>query len=425
MRMLPLIAQRLIPIGALVFTALTLFSETFSNAPSGTTSAHLDGVLSKRPVTFYKDVIPIAQDKCQSCHREEGGGPFPLVQYADFLPVIGRIEMAIESGRMPPWNLDPAVGAWRDNRLLSTVQRQIFLEWIRRGFPEGNPSDAPPARTWASGWQIGEPDHVITIPRAFGIPSSGSLPYRYVEITTSFPEDRWIQAMEIRPTAPSVVHHALVFVQPDDAPMRYEDFGLNGFFAAYGPGHDGIVYPAAFAKRLPAGAKLLIQLHYTPNGTAASDKTAIAFKFADAAPEFEVNTAAAASSDFLLWPLLRNQKVFAAYTFADSVSIIGFAPHMHLRGQAMRYELVSPDRNSSSLLLNLPKFDFHRQEEYFLQAPLDVPAGSVLRVTGIFDNSPSNPHNPAPLKFVRFGHQVEQEMMTGFFHYAVKNPELH
>jgi hypothetical protein len=370
-------------------------------------------------LTYNERIFEILQRNCISCHRVGGGAPFPLQSYRDASSRTQLIRSALEQRRMPPWFAEPAPGRWSNDRTLAEVDRLAILEWIRIGAPEGVLHAAPPVPTPESGWDVGTPDAVLRIPAPVKIPATGTIPYQYLHLQTHFEEDRWITAMQVRPSAPEVVHHILVFVEDAPGPPR---LGLDGFFAAYGPGNTGITFPPGHAKRLPRGARLRFQLHYTPNGTAVEDATELALVFRDGPPEHVVETGAIANANFRLLPWLDNQRVSAETMFSRPTRLLGFLPHMHLRGKAFAYEILHSDGRSESVL-RVPRYSPHWQLEYLLNEPLTVPSGSRLRATGWFDNSARNPHNPDPNRFVPFGEQIFDEMMVGYFHYVVDGSE--
>jgi hypothetical protein len=402
--------------------ALSLVAIAGCVPQSGSGSVQQSALASNEGITFHNRVSGILQENCQACHRPEGGAPFSLVAYEDAFAHRAMIRSAVEAGRMPPWFADPAVGHFSNDASLSAEDRRDLLAWIEAGAPAGDPRHAPPPKSWPVGWNIGEPDYVLRIPEPISIPATGRLPYQDVEIVTTFTEDKWVQAMQILPTAVPVVHHVLVFMDEPAAPgerVRRQN-ALEGFYAAYGPGGFGIEYPEGMAKRLPAGATLRFQLHYEPHGEAVTDQTAIGFVFADAPPPQIIETGAVATQRFLIPAGSPNTEVSAELAFDQPRTILGFVPHMHIRGKAFRYDLIHPD-GREEVLLNVPNYNFHWQLEYFLAEPLHVEAGSKLRATGWFDNSTANHHNPDPTKDVRFGPNTDDEMMIGYFHYLVDN----
>lgn len=371
-------------------------------------------------ITFHNRVETIFQDNCQACHRPEGGAPFALVSYDDAYRYRTMIRDAVAARRMPPWHADLTVGHWMNDRSLTEGDLQDLIAWIDAGAPRGNPADAPPPRQWVQGWHIGEPDFVTAIPEAIQVPATEELPYQDVFVRTDFGEDRWIQAMEIRPTAPGVVHHVLVFIEPPVQPGERQQMAnaLEGFFAAYGPGYLGVEYPEGTAKLIPAGSTLRFQLHYEPNGRDEVDQTEIGFIFADSPPQRVVDTRAASNPRFLIPAGHPNYEVSAEYTFRESGDLLGFVPHMHIRGKSFRFELIN-EHGGEQALLYVPEFNFHWQTEYLLAEPITVTPGMRIRATGWFDNSPDNPNNPDPTKDVPFGLRTDEEMMIGYFHFLV------
>ncbi len=382
-------------------------------------------------VTYHNRVSRILQRNCQECHRAGGAGPFPLERYEDAKEMSAMIGYVVENGVMPPWFAAPSVGRWANERSLPERDKKALFDWVAAGAPEGDARDQPLSRSWESDWRIGTPDAILEIPEPVEVPAQGVVDYRYVYVKTDFPEDRWIQKMEIQPTAPRITHHVLVFLEepgrkddddetrkPDEPPAQG---GLEGYFASTVPGQQPSVYPPGMAKLLPKGAWLKFQLHYTPNGEAAVDRTRMGFVFAKERPRFVVETASAAETEFEIPPGAENHPVSGAYRFDSGAAILSFFPHMHLRGKAYRYELIHPDGREEALL-DIPRYDFNWQLHYLPEEPLRIPQGAVLRATGWFDNSKDNPANPDPGVAVRFGEQTWEEMMIGFFDWYDPNP---
>jgi hypothetical protein len=397
-------------------------------AAVGCAANDMKDVSATRP-TYFNEISRIIRDRCESCHRSDGPGPFALDTYERVRGLSSLIDAAVRSRQMPPWLPDPNVGEWLNDRSLLESERDLILSWIRNGSPPGDSLDAPEPAAWTGGWSIGQPDAVLQLPAPVRVPAQGVLDYRYVYVRTNVDSAVWIRGIQIRPTAPRAVHHVLVVVEEPLANQSpsgtvhdnpHFSVGLDGFFAAYVPGHYGITYPFGYARLLPKGATLKFQLHYTPYGNAEDDQTQLGLVFHQGPPDFVVETAAAVNTDFTIPPEARHHEVSAMYRVNDSITLLGFLPHMHVRGKAFQYELLH--RNASvQAMLQIPRFDFDWQEEYLLKYPISVDPGSWLRATGWFDNSRGNPRNPDPSKAVRFGEQTYDEMMNGYFHYGVRN----
>jgi hypothetical protein len=251
------------------------------------------------------------------------------------------------------------------------------------------------------------------------IPAEGVMAYEYAFIDTDQTEDRWIQAMEIRPTDAAAVHHVLVWVEaPGGQKKRGQasEDEISGFFGAYVPGNASRVFPEGFGKALPAGATLKFQIHYTPYGKATNDQMRIAFRFAPEKPRHVVHVVGIANPGIRIPAGASNHEEWAALPVPREARILSFLPHMHVRGKAFRYEVMSPD-GESRVVLDVPRYDFNWQLSYQLAEPLRLEKGSRLRATAWFDNSSGNPANPDPAKNVRWGNQTFEEMMIGYLEY--------
>jgi len=373
-----------------------------------------------RPLTYHNRISRIVQQNCVGCHREEGVAPFSLERYESVHARRRMIGFMTGTGRMPPWFAHG--GEWSNDRSLSARDLRDLSAWLAADAPEGDPADAPLPRRFAAGWTIGKPDAVIEIPQSFAVPATGVVDYQYMYVKTDFGEDKWVKAVEILPTAPQVTHHVLVLIEPPNA-KRPRDAapgepiwrgGIDGYFAVTAPGHPGTVFADGLAKKLPAGAWLKFQLHYNPNGTAATDRSRIGLVFAAEPPAREILTDSVYDTGFVIPPGAKNFEVMAEHTFEKAGTLLSFFPHTHVRGQAFRYELVRPD-GTSEVLLDIPRYDFNWQLNYEFAKPHAVQPGSKLRARAWYDNSADNRANPDPTAAVRFGEQTFEEMMIGYF----------
>lgn len=362
--------------------------------------------------TYHDEVSRIVQANCVMCHRDGGIAPFSLESYAAVSRYAPMIDVMVSEGRMPPWFANPDYGHWANDRSLSTADRETLLGWIAAGTPEGDPENAPPPAEFVEGWMLGEaPDVVIPLPEVQEIPAEGIVDYRYVYVKTDFPEDRWIQKAELRPTGNEVAHHSIVFQEGPDAERR------GPWIAGWAPGVPPAIFPKGTGKLLPAGGWLMFQLHYTTMGSEATDRTELALVFAEETPERLVQTRQVGTTEFEIPPGAPNHEVVAELEFREHGEILSFLPHMHYRGKAFRYELVHED-GSQEILLDVPAYDFNWQLSYEPLEPIRVRPGMVLRARAWYDNSEANPANPDPTVTVRYGEQSFEEMMFGFFEWV-------
>ena len=366
-----------------------------------------------KPVwTYHNRISRILEANCVECHREGGVGPFGLEHYDEAEENAGMIRKVVSEGIMPPWFASsPPAGKhspWANDRSLCASDKADLLAWIKNGKTEGNPADAPLPQVRKSEWTIGKPDAIFSLPREIEVKATGQMPYVNLRVKTTFPEDRWIQATEVRPTAPGVVHHVLVFAGVDG--VRREQAGA---LAAYVPGNTFVQFPEGVAKKLPAGATLFFQMHYTPTGKATTDRTRIGLRFAKEAPAKVVKTLPVANHRIDIPPNAPNHSEIALRSIPAGTIVRAFMPHMHLRGKAIKYELLDRDGKRETLL-DVPRYDFNWQLRYELKEPRIIPPGSRIQVTGVFDNSKGNPANPDPNANVRWGDQSDEEMLIGY-----------
>jgi len=370
--------------------------------------------------TYSRDVAPILRARCEVCHRPGQVGPFALQSYEQAKGHAEMIASVLEEGRMPPWNADARFdGMFVNERRIKPAEKEVLLRWIAEGMQRGSPTEDPKPKQWPEGWSIGTPDVVLTpeidtldgkpLPsEGYAVPREGVVEYQHFTVKTKYPQDRWIQALEVRPGAKDVVHHVLVAIQQAGG-----DIDEGSYLAVYVPGDTPSVFPKGYAKRLPAGATLVFQLHYTPNGKERRDRSSLALVFAKAAPEFEVVTNAVMNQKFSIPPGAENHEVRAQRVIAKDTGLVALFPHMHKRGKDFRYVAHLPGGTEQELLF--AHYDFAWQESYLLPDPMFLPAGTKLECIGHFDNSSANPNNPDPGATVRWGRQTFEEMFIGYY----------
>jgi len=378
------------------------------------------------PLTFHNRISRIIQGRCQECHRDGGAAPFALDTYENVVAQTGAIRQAVERGVMPPWfAAKPEKGEvshWANDKSLSEQEKADLLTWLRNGKPIGDPKDAPLPMEFPEGWRIGQPEMIVQLPSPMPVKATGVMPYQDIIVETGVTEDKWVRAMEIRPTAAEVVHHVVVFLLPPadrskpDADRRAGEDEAGGFFVAYAPGHDPVVFPEGFGKKLPAGSRLKFQMHFTPNGTATEDQTRLGFVFSSQKPTHLLHVAGIANPKLSIPPGAENHAVIATQAIRTDTTVMAFFPHMHLRGKAFKYEAVYPDGKTQTLL-DVPRYDFNWQLGYRLAEPIELPKGTTLNLTGWYDNSKNNPANPDPTRTVKWGPQTFDEMMLGYVEY--------
>ena len=382
-------------------------------------------------VTYHGRISRIVERHCVECHRDGGVGPFPLDTFEDLVAHAAMVRTVVERGTMPPWFAAPAPAdaetgrvhtPWANDRSLAEADKRDLRDWLAGGRPMGDPADAPARRPRPGEWQIGTPDAIFEFTEPVAVRATGVMPYQTVIVETHLPEDRWVRAIEVQPGDKAVVHHALIHLagadeQADD-PRDFAAEERGGFWGEYVPGQNTLVYPEGFAKKLPQGARLRFQMHYTPNGTATSDRTRVGVIYATEPPRHEVRVAGIVNARISIPPGAADHREEASLRLPLDATIIGFLPHLHVRGKACRYELVRAGGGRTTLL-DIPRYDFNWQLLYRLHEPLPLEAGDTLLFTAWFDNSAGNPANPDPTKTVRWGPQTFDEMHLGYVEYFV------
>jgi hypothetical protein len=407
--------------------------------------------------TFTKDVAPIFYENCTACHRPGEVAPMSLLTFAAARPYARSIATRVSQGTMPPWYADPAHGEFVNARTLSAAEKDTILKWVSAGAPEGNVADLPAQPVYPDGWSIGKPDAVFALTEDYAVPASGTIDYKHFEVPTNLTEDRWIQAYEVQPGSPASVHHVIVYARaprrapppapaapqpgvaatpaappqrpfvfapgmnlppevrtamakgatPNDRPVPAA--GLGPFVGGFTPGEGVRVYTPGTAMRLPAGATIIFQMHYTATGKETTDRTRIGFVFAKEPPQHETLTISLVNQNFTLPAGAPNTKVDAQMTFNQGATIWSILPHTHVRGREWKVDVTYPD-GRNEVVLAVPKYDFNWQTEYVFKEPLKLPKGTVLRTSAWYDNSSANKSNPDPSVDVHWGEQTWEEM---------------
>ncbi|MCA9263351.1 MAG: redoxin domain-containing protein [Planctomycetales bacterium] len=393
-----------------------LAGKPISLAETEAPGCHIGRVKERQPqgtVTYNNQIARIFNQRCVECHRDGELAPFTLTSYQDVIGWEDTIAEVIKDNRMPPWFANPAHGTFANDTRLSDDEKQLVFRWIKNGMPEGDPADLPEPPTFVSGWRIPQPDEVLWMrDEPFVVPAQGTVDYQRFIVDPGWDEDKYIVAAEARPGNAAVVHHILAYVMPKNDSPRID---LRAILAGYVPGGAPDIYTDGQAIRVPAGSKLLFEMHYTPNGYEQSDRSYVGVCFAE---EEAVTTIVegdlAINTQFRIPPRAREHVVTAETRIRHDCLLRTMTPHMHLRGKAFRYEAIFPSGNRE-ILLDIPKYDFNWQLDYRLAEPRLLPKNTRIVCTATYDNSERNWANPDPDRTVGWGDQSWDEMMIGFF----------
>jgi hypothetical protein len=388
--------------------------------------------------TFNKDVLPILQKNCQSCHRPGEIAPMSFLNYQETRPWAKAIKTAVVTRQMPPWFADSAYGHFANDRTLSDATVKTLVAWADGGAIEGNPKDAPAPVEFLQGWSI-KPDMVIEMPRDIELPATGTINYKSILVKANFQEDRWVIAADLRPGNTESVHHMRAIVRPpgsgwmkDAVPgVAYEagdpEIGRQGegsdLLGKYNPGlgaQDFSLFNSA--KFVPKGSDIVFSMHYTATGKPATDRSKLGLVFAKQSPKLRYYVSDGPTAGNLAIPAgASNAEVVSEMTAMADTQLVYMQPHMHLRGKDFEVRLISPEGESKTIFK--AKWDFNWQLGFDLAAPLPIPKGTRIVAIAHYDNSANNKFNPDPAKLIFWGQQNWDEMQNCFMGFLV-DPQL-
>jgi hypothetical protein len=394
-------------------------------------------------VTFHKDIEPILQRNCQTCHRPGQMAPMSFLTYESVRPWAKAMKVATMTRKMPPWFADPNYGHISNDRSLKQAEIDRIASWVDAGAPEGDPKDAPPVVKWPEGWVI-QPDLILDGPvtEVPAAPKNNVIEWLAVTIPTNFTKDTWVTSVQIKPEHPEVTHHMCLGFGAHAPDTKYYEAtwidrerdaegsaipekgptaggqGRGLVEDCYVPGQIAADYrPFNAAKLIPAGSDINLNLHYTPNGKAVTDHVKIGLTLAKEPPARRyVSLLISAPTDPKQFAIPAGdanwQSPPAEATFLQDAELVFMFPHMHYRGKDMTYTLEYPD-GRKEVVLSVPHYDFNWQLGY--ETSVKVPKGTKLHVDAHFDNSVGNRANPNPNRTVYYGDMTWEEMMSAFF----------
>jgi mono/diheme cytochrome c family protein len=398
--------------------------------------------------TYHKEVARILQKHCQDCHRPGQVAPFSLLTYAHAKKRGADLVEVTRSRTMPPWPASTTEGGpFRDARVLSPEEIATLAAWVEAGRPEGNSADAPEARSYSSEWALGTPDLVLEMPEPYPVSAEGRDEHRVFVIPSGLAEGKWVSAIDFKPGSAKVVHHGLCAFDTlgrakrlDEADPKpgYAVFGgfnivPSGGLGGWAPGKLPVFLPDGVGRYIPAGADVLLQVHYHKNGKAEADATRVGLYFAKAPVDKLVRGGMVipprgrgiiARPNLLIPPNDPNHKVTGTMTIDRDAHLIALIPHMHWLGKDFLMTATAPD-GATRTLIRIDRWDFNWQGTYDFTTPVALPKGTRLDMVAHFDNSTDNPSNPSrPPVAVRWGEQTTDEMCIGFLQMTYDDEHL-
>ncbi|MDP6971991.1 MAG: redoxin family protein, partial [Pseudomonadales bacterium] len=362
-------------------------------------------------ISYTRDIAPLLIERCITCHREGGIGPWAMTDYnmvRGFAPMIREV---VRTGRMPPWHADPAHGSFSNDRSLSKEQTQTLVHWIEAGAPRGDGPDplAEFEHDWQE-WALGEPDLVLDIP-GYEVPATGVVDYQYQHVRNPHDRDVWVRAAEILPGDRAVLHHVITTFTtpgPDGKLDRRRSQSLGG----YVPGAEADEFPEGTGTLLPAGAVFTFQMHYTTSGRASTDHSRLGIYFHDEQPEHRLGGAVLMNTKINIPAHSKDHEEYASRVLDADVLLYSLLPHAHFRGKASEFRAIYPD-GTEEILLSVPNYDFNWQTTYVLSEPKLLSKGTKVVHATRWDNSAQNMANPDPTRDIPWGQQSWDEMLFG------------
>ena len=378
-------------------------------------------------ITYARHIAPIIQRNCQSCHRPGQVAPFSLMTYEDSKTWSAEIVSYTQSHLMPPWKPEPGYGNFKRTRRMQEWEIEKIAEWVNSSMPYGNEADLPVPRSFNNSWFLGKPDLLVKMPEPYDVPADGEDEYRHFIIPTNFDQDMYVQAIDVIPGNKKAVHHVIAYLDTTgkareldaaDPKPGYARFGGTGFDAqwlgGWAPGVTPNLLPEGTGALLPEGADIILQIHYYKTGRVERDLSQAGLYFSKEADPKRVYVDAAINTEFQIPVGVTKYQVKASWTAKEDVYAITVAPHMHLIGTDMKVDAIFPDGRQQGMIW-IKDWDFNWQDSYQYKIPIFMPAGTVVKAVGHFDNSASNPLNPNdPPKPIRWGEKTTDEMFIAF-----------
>ncbi|MCL4691920.1 MAG: redoxin domain-containing protein [Candidatus Hydrogenedentes bacterium] len=372
-------------------------------------------------VTFAEHVAPILYQNCVECHRPDTAAPFSLITYEQASGKASMIAEVVQEGRMPPWYAHPEIGDFTNERLLTASEKRTIAQWVRGGKQPGDLENLPEVPEFPNDkWAIGEPDLVLSAKEPFDIPATGYIPYQYHTFDYMFPEDTWVEGIEIMPSNPRVLHHCnMIYMLPG------EDYDQStNFLTGKVPGGGPADLKPGEAMLIQKGSVITLQIHYVTTGKPEQDTISAGFRYAKHPITKRIRYMIVNNDALAIPPGAPMHQVTAEDTLDCDATLLAMFTHMHLRGRDMTFLAHLPDGETRPLL-NVPNYSFDWQMTYYVEpGELKLPKGTRIECIGHFDNSPFNPFNPDPTVTVEEGPQTFEEMMYGFFFYTNDNETI-
>lgn len=420
-------SHTLMKVAALIAVILvgTLTFAASASAPGTSLAAAAKQAESGQPITFSKDIAPLLFERCVNCHHPDGDAPFSLLTYAAARSRASVIAAVTKSRFMPPWKSEPGYGDFVGHRHLSEAEIDRIQQWVAAGAPRGDPRDLPPAPSWTSGWQLGTPDLIVSLPEPYTVRAEGPDFSRTFVLPLPVGTTRYARGLEFRPGNAGVVHHANIRIDRTPGSRRLDEedpapgyFGLllpsavfpDGHFLGWTPGQNAPLLPKDLAWRLSRGTDLVVEIHFVPNGKTEIVKPSVGLYLTDDPPKRTPAMLRLGRQDIDIPAGQKDYVSTDTFVLPVDVEVLAVQPHAHYRAHEVGGTATRPDGTTTPLIY-IKDWDYRWQHVYRYVEPLVLPKGTTLSMRYVFDNSAENPRNPhQPPRQVRWGQQSTDEM---------------
>jgi hypothetical protein len=385
--------------------------------------------------TFSRDIAPILYRHCAECHWPNGIGPMPLLDYQQVRPWAAAIGEQVLMRKMPPWKPEPGYGNFAGARVLDAAEIETIRKWLSAGAPEGERTLLPPPPHFGDGWQLGEPDLILTMPEPFEIPVKGSDIFQCFVLPIDIPAERRVRAFEFQPGNRRVLHHSILFLDRTGAARKldaaapghgYASFGGPGFFptgalGGWSPGSGAVIYPEGASKTIRPHEDLVLHSHYHPSGRPEQDRSRVGIYFASSAATRADITVPVVQHRLLIPAGHPRYTVTTFLVLPVALEVASISPHMHYLGREMKVWATLPDGRREPLI-SIKDWDVGWQGVYRYAQPVRLPAGTRIELQAVFDNSLNNPNNPSkPPRVVKWGDNSTDEMALCLLEAVIDN----
>ena len=381
---------------------------------------------SRSEVTYHRDIAPIIYGNCTGCHREGESAPFPLSSFEEVSKKARTIRQVVSDRYMPPWHASQQLTHFSDIRRLDDYEIELINQWVDSGKPEGDIQDTPDLPTFTQGWQLGEPDIILTMAQAYPVAADGPDVYRNFVLPLNLDEDKWVKAIELRPSARAVVHHSLYFLDDSGAARKLEGkdgkpgfrgmkFRRSGSLGGYVPGVSPRLLPGDLAHPLPKGSDFVLSTHFHPSGKPELEQTKVGIYLADKPPsrliqEIQIPPGFGRGVGIDIPPGEKNYTITDNFTLPVDAEAVCITGHAHYLAETMTMTAKYPN-GEQRVLLDIPDWDLDWQDTYYFDEKVILPSGTVLTTVITYDNSEDNYDNPfSPPRRVKWGLESTDEM---------------